>query len=161
MNYPMYNNNQYYMQNLQDMRDRIDNQLKTIQQNQMQQPVAQPITQNFQIAPQPNNNELGIRYAENIDEVKNTIVSKTAIFIKKDFSTLWVKDVGGNIRTFNTEEIIEIDEKDKKILDLEKEIEELKGMVINANDANNADVNVTTTTKKSTRTSSTAKSNAK
>ena len=37
MNYPMYgNNSQYYMQNLQDMRDRIDNQMKQYQQSQIQ-----------------------------------------------------------------------------------------------------------------------------
>jgi hypothetical protein len=156
-------NNQYYLQNLQDMKDRIENQIRNVQQNQIQQQVPQPITQNFQLAPQQNVNtsELESKYAENIDTVKNTIVAKTTLFLTKDYSTLWIKDVAGNVRIFRTDEIVEIDEKDKKILDLEKEIEELKGMVVNANDANNADVNVTTTTKKSTRTSSTTKSNEK
>lgn len=156
-------NNQYYLQNLQDMKDRIENQIRNVQQNQIQQQVPQPITQNFQLAPQQNVNtsELESKYAENINAVKNTIVAKTTLFLTKDYSTLWIKDVAGNIKTFRTEEIIEIDDKDKEIQMLKKEIEDLKGMVANANDANNADVNVTTTTKKSTRTSSTTKSNAK
>ena len=85
-----------------------DNQIKNYQQSQMQQPITQPITQNFQIAPQPNNNnnELESKYADNIDAVKNTFVIKTGIFVNKDFSTLWVNDATGNIRTFRTEEII-------------------------------------------------------
>ena len=163
MSYPMYNNSQYYMQNLQDMRDRIDNQIRNYQQSQMQQPVTQPITQNFQLAPQQNANvnEIESKYAENIDIVKNTIVAKTTLFLTKNYSTLWIKDIAGNIKTFRTEEIIEMDDKDKEIQMFKKEIEDLKGMISNANDANNADVNVTTTTKKSTRTSNATKSNAK
>ena len=60
MAYPAYtNNNQYYMQSLEDMRNRIDNQIRQYQQNQMQmqQPQVQPITQNFQIATTQNNTQ--------------------------------------------------------------------------------------------------------
>lgn len=161
MNYPMYgNNNQYYMQNLQDMRDRIDNQIKSYQQNQMQQPV-QPITQNFQLAPNPNNSELESKYADNIEQVKNTFVIKTGIFINKDFTTLWIKDVTGKIRTFKTEEIIEMDEKDKEIYELKKQIEDMKGMINNANESFNTNVNDEITETKSTRVSSNKRSNTK
>lgn len=163
MSYPMYNNSQYYMQNLQDMRDRIDNQIKNYQQSQMQQPVTQPITQNFQLAPQQNANvnEIDCRYIDNIEGVKNTIITKTTLFTNKDFSTLWVKDVVGNIRIFRTEEVIELDDKDKEISMLRKEIEELKGMINNANDTSYSDVDGKPTTKKSARTSTATKSNAK
>lgn len=163
MNYPMYNNSQYYMQNLQDMRDRIDNQIKNYQQSQMQQPITQPITQNFQIAPQPNNNnnELESKYADNIDAVKNTFVIKTGIFVNKDFSTLWVKDATGNIRTFRTEEIIEMDDKDREILELKRQINEMKGMIVNANELRNADVNEPITSEKQTRVSNSKRTNAK
>lgn len=121
-------NNQYYLQNLQDMKDRIENQIRNVQQNQMQQQVPQPITQNFQLAPQQNVNtsELESKYAENIDTVKNTIVGKTTLFLTKDYSTLWIKDVAGNVRIFRTEEIVEIDDKDKEIQMLKNEIENLK-----------------------------------
>ncbi len=164
MAYPMYGNynNQFYMQELQNMKDRIDGQIRQYQQqNQVQQTMPQPITQNFQLAPNPSNNELESKYANNIDEVRNTFVMKTGIFINKDFSTLWIKDVTGNIRTFNTEEVIEMDEKDKEIYQLKKQIQEMKGMITNANESINTDDDVEIASKKSTRVSSNKSSNAK
>lgn len=143
MAYPYYPNNQFYMQDLQNMRDRIDRQMQQVQQmnqNQMQQPVQQPITQNFQLAPNPTNNELESKYANNIDEVKNTFVMKTGVFLNKDFTTLWIKDVTGNIRTFRTKEVIDLDPKDKEILMLKKQIEEMKGMMSNAVEYDNTDI---------------------
>nr|DAJ75902.1 MAG TPA: hypothetical protein [Caudoviricetes sp.] len=162
MNYPTYaNNSQFYMQNLQDMRDRIDSQIRNYQQNQTQQPVTQPITQNFQLAPNPTNNELEAKYVDNIEAVKNTFVIKTGIFLNKDFSTLWIKDVTGKIRTFATEEIIEMDEKDKEIYQLKKQIEEMKGMIENDNKSDNTNVDDEITKTKSSRVSSSKRSNAK
>lgn len=122
-----------YLNELQQMRDKIDKQIQQSQQAQQQQPI-QPqvpqINQSFQLAPQQNNNsELESRYAESIDEVKNTFVMKTAIFVNKDFSTMYVKDVSGNIRTFKTEEIFEIDEKDIQIQNLQRELEEMKSLM--------------------------------
>ena len=122
-----------YLNELQQMRDKIDKQIQQSQQAQQQQPI-QPqvpqINQSFQLAPQQNNNsELESRYAENIDEVKNTFVMKTAIFVSKDFSTMYVKDVSGNIRTFKTEEIFEIDEKDIQIQNLQRELQEMKSLM--------------------------------
>ena len=167
MNYPMFsnNNNPMYMQNLQslqDMRDRIDSQMKQMQQqNQVPQPVAQPITQNFQLAPTQTNNELESKYADSIQTVKNTFVMKTGIFLNKDFSTLWVKDVTGNIRTFRTEEVIEMDEKDKEIYMLKRQLEEMKGMMSNANESANANVNEQITKSKPPRVQNDKRSNAK
>lgn len=160
MPYNYYPNNQYYVQDLQNMREKIDSQLRNLQQqNQIQQPMQQPITQNFQLAPNPSNNDLESRYANSIDEVKNTFVIKTGIFVNKDFSTIWIKDVTGNIRTFKTEEVIELDEKDREILDLQKQVNELKGMIANEYDNSNSIKSVEN--KKSERTSSNTKSNAK
>ena len=156
------NGNQFYMQDLQAMREKIDSQMRNLQQqNQIQQPMQQPITQNFQLAPNNTLNELESRYANSIDEVRNILVIKTGLFINKDFSKLWVKDISGNIRTFNLEEEIELDEKDKEIQELKMQIEEMKGMILNANDSSDADVVKSTSAKKSTRTSTTTKSNAK
>ena len=159
MAYPMYNN-QYYMQELQAMRDRIDNQIRQ-HQNQMQQPVQQPITQNFQLAPNPSNNELESKYAENIEQVKNTFVIKTGIFVNKDFTTLWIKDVTGKIRTFKTKEVIEMDEKDKEIFELKQQIEEMKGMILNEPEHINTIVDDTDGIKTTKRISTNKKSNAK
>lgn len=150
MNY--YPNGNYYIQDLQGMKDRIDNQIRQIQ---AQQP--QPITQNFQIAP-TQNNEIDSKFANTIDDVRNTFVMKLGLFINRDYTTLWVKDVSGNIRTFELEEVIELDEKDKEILELKKQIKEMKGELENERNSNNVDES--TTTKKSTRASSNSKSNA-
>ena len=136
MAYTPYNNT-FYMQDLQNMRDRIDRQMAQLQQNQVQTQQPQAITQNFQLAPNPTNNELEAKYAESIDQVKNTFVIKTGIFATKDFSTIWIKDVTGNIKTYKTEEIVELDEKDKEILALKKEIESMKGMIANATNTTN------------------------
>lgn len=161
-----YPNNNFYMQDLQAMRDRIDNQLRQIQQqNQNQQPLAQqPITQNFQIAPQQQiTSELEGNYAENVDEVKNKFVTKTGIFATKDFSTIWVKDISGKIRTFRTDEIIELDDKDKEILMLRKQVGDLKEVIENANTNRqiDTDFNGTNEGKKSSRVSVRKQSNAK
>ena len=155
-------NSQFYMQDLQNMRDRIDKQMQQIQQNQFNQPQP-PITQNFQLAPNPTNQELEGKYANSIDEVRNTFVVKTGIFTTKDFSTIWIKDVTGNIRTYKTEEVIQLDDKDKKILEqdnmilsLQKQINNLKEEIANANEYNSSS-NEPTTIKKSTRVSSSTK----
>lgn len=166
MNYPMYNN-QFYLQDLQNRREMLDNQIKQYQQQnqyQMQQP--QAITQNFQLAPQTNNSDLESKFVENIDDVKKTFVIKTGIFVNKDFSNLWIKDASGNIRTFRTEEIIEMDEKDKEIYMLKKQIEEMKqsqmkGDVVNATQHIDTITNETTPNEKPPRVQHNKYSNAK
>lgn len=159
MNY----NNQFYMQELQGMKDRIDSQMRQMQQNQMQQqqPIPQPITQNFQIAPTQNNNELEGRYAKDINDVKNTFVVKTGIFVNKDFTEMWIKDTTGNVRTFRTEEIVELDPKDREINDLKKQLAELKGMVLNATKYDNANDDGETSSTKPSTISKTKSTNAK
>ena len=57
---------------------------------------------------------------------------KTGVFVTKDFSTLFVKDVSGNIRTFKTEEVIEKDEKDMQIQALQEELNNMKAMMTQA-----------------------------
>lgn len=155
------NNNQYYMQSLQDMRDRLDNQIRNYQQAQAQQPIAQPITQNFQLAPNTNNNDLEGKFADNIDTVKNTFVVKTGVFLTKDYSTMWIKGVDGNIRTFKTDEVIELDAKDREILDLQKQVNELKGMIENESKYNNSVVDESVTKQDAKRTSTSKRINAK
>lgn len=131
MAYNYYPNNQFYMQDLQNMRDRIDKQMQQMNQNQMQQqPVPTNLTQTFQLAPQINSNsELQCQYADNIEQVKNTFVMKNAIFVTKDLSTMWQKDVSGNIRIFKTEEVIPRDEKDLEIQQLKKKLSDMEDLL--------------------------------
>lgn len=149
MSYPIYNPNNMYMQDLQNMRDRIDNQMRQLQQ--FQQPMQQPtaINQTFQLAPNQNINDLDGKYANNIDEVKNTLALKNTLFIDKDMKNLWFKNADGTVRTFTLQEVIELDEKDKQILDLQKQIQELKGAVLNARQSDNNNVVQPTTDEKS------------
>lgn len=163
MNYPMYGNNnaQFYMQDLQSMKDRIDAQMKQIQQQQQPQQQIPQINQNFQLAPQPNNNEIQCKYVDNIEDVKNTFVMKIGIFVNKDFTNLWVKNVNGDIRTFKTEEIIEMDNRDKEIYELRKQVEEMKGMINNANKSDNAVIDGAIEEQKPTKSQINKRSNAK
>lgn len=144
--YPNYNN-QFYMQDLQGMRDRIDRQLQQMQQ--ISQPQQTPITQNFQLAPSQNNSS--IKYAENLDDVKKELVLGDTLFINKSFTTMWLKNARGETKTYEVKEIVVLDEKDAQIENLKAQIEELKKeMMINAGNANQNVVGKTTSTKSST-----------
>lgn len=133
MAYPMYgNNNQYYMQSLQDMKNNIEEQMRRYQQNQMQmqQPVPQPqIHQSFQLAPQSNAFEIQAKYVTDITDVQNTFVMNLGIFVNKELDTLWLKNINGEIRTFALSEIIQEDPKDKEINNLKQELENMKLLV--------------------------------
>ena len=164
MNYPMYNNNQFYIQDLQSMKDRIDAQIRQIQQQgQVQQQQIPQINQNFQITPTTNNNEIQAKYVNNIDDVKNTFVMTTGLFVNKEMNTLWFKNVNGDIRTFNLQEIIEQDEKDLEIQRLKNEIENMKGMIANvqSNADDNSKIDGAVKSKATSKLSSTSKPNAK
>ena len=169
MAYPYYPNNQIYMQNMQDlqnMREKIDRQMQQMQQlnqNQMQQqqPTPTNLTQNFQLAPNPTNNELESKYANNIDEVRNTFVMKTGVFLNKELNTLWIKNTNGDIRTFELSEIIDIDPKDKEIAILKQELEKMKEMISNESNGNNTDNDGADESKKSARIPVRKQSNAK
>lgn len=167
MAYPYYANSQYYMQNMQDlqnMREKIDRQMQQMQQlnqNQMQQQQPVPITQNFQLAPNPTNNELESKYANNIDEVRNTFVMKTGVFVNKDFTSMWVKTTDGNIKTYELNEVIQQDPKDIEINNLKKELQRMKEMISNESNGNNTDNDGADESKKSARIPVRKQSNAK
>lgn len=149
-----YNNNFSnvgYMQELQSMRDRIDKQITQMQQQPVQQPQTPAINQTFQLSnPTNNNNDYDAKSVTSIDEVKSTLTIRNTLFVDKDMSKLWLKDASGNIKTYSLTEIIEIDEKDKQILDLQKQIDMLKGEILNAKSNINADVVEQTTSEKPT-----------
>ena len=127
----MYNNPFNYSQQVN--LDRINaqmNELEKIKQ-QLQQPVQQPtnLTQNFQIA--PTNRDV-IKYASSMEEVQKDMVMGETPYFSKDMSVVWIKNTKGEIKTYELNEIVPIDEKDLKIQYLETQIEELKkGMISN------------------------------
>lgn len=152
----MYNpyNNQMYMNDLQNMRDRIDRQMQQMTQTN-QQPT--PITQNFQLAPNQNNN--AIKYMNDINDVKKELVFCDTLFVNKDFSSLWFKNASGEITTYKLKKVVELDEKDKKINELMARIELLESERVSNEQYANKNVNDTIAVKKPTNGKSNTTSN--
>ena len=123
---------QNYEQNLKNIIEQANGQLQQLQNSQPMQQT--PITQNFQITPQQNLNELQSSYANNIEEVRNIFMTRNGIFVNKDLTTLWFKNTEGNIKTFSLLEIIEKDEKDKEIDSLKKQLDEMRMLLFQKND---------------------------
>lgn len=144
----MFNNPYMQQQNL----DRINDQIKQLEniRNQMQQPV--PITQNFQLAPSSS-----IRYAKSIEEVDKSPVMGDTPFFSQDMAVLWLKSASGEVKTYELKEIIKKDEKDLKIELLMAQIEEMK----NNAKSNSTNVDATIKDEESTSISKSGKSNAK
>lgn len=131
-NFNPYNN--MYMQEMQSMKDRIDRQMQQYQQSQnqfMQQQQQPQIQQTFQLSnPNQNISDFDGRYAETVDEVKNTLVYKNSLFINKGMNKMWFKDAGGNVRIFNLQEEMQVDENVAEINNLKQEVGELKALLI-------------------------------
>lgn len=144
----MFNNPYMQQQNL----DRINDQIKQLEniRNQMQQPA--PITQNFQLAPSSS-----IRYAKSIEEVDKSPVMGDTPFFSQDMAVLWLKSASGEVKTYELKEIIKKDEKDLKIEFLMAQIEEMK----NNAKSNSTNVDATIKDEESTSISKSGKSNAK
>lgn len=142
--------NSQYIQNLQNLQRETEQRIQqamTPPINSMQQPA---INQTFQLANSNNTMDFDAKYAKDIEEVKNTFVMKTGLFINQELSILWIKDVAGAIRTFNLNEIVELDEKDKEILALKQQISEMKEM-INYGKSSVTNVDESNSSKKSAR----------
>lgn len=118
-------NTQYY--NNQANLDRVNNQIAELEKikMQMQQPMPQPtnLTQNFQLA--PSNRDL-IKYASSIEDVQKEMVIGDTPYFSKDMSVVWVKNIKGEIKTYELNEIIPKDAKDIQIELLQNQIEELR-----------------------------------
>ena len=134
----MYNNPYAMTYNSQATIDRINAQMAELEsmkqqlsQRQTQTQTPTNLTQNFQIA--PTNREV-IRYAGSIDEVQRDMVIGDTPYFSKDMSVVWIKNTKGDIKTYELDEIIPMDDKDLQIQYLQSEIEDLKGKI--ENDAN-------------------------
>ena len=123
-------NNPFGMYSPQANLDRINTQINELERAkaQFQQPMQQPITQNFQLA--PTNHDV-IRYANSMDEVQRNIVLGETPYFSKDMSVVWIKNPKGEIRTYELNEIVPKDEKDMQIETLQARIKELERNVIN------------------------------
>ncbi len=126
--------------------DRIDTQIRELEKlkEQMQRPVQQPsINQTFQLAPTGTNT---MRYANTIDDVNKEVIYGDTPFFSKDMSVLWVKNVKGNIKTYELNEIIPKDDKDLMIESLKMQIEDLRKEMKNNEQFNTNDISTEDTT---------------
>ena len=147
----MYNNPYAMTYNSQATIDRINaqmNELENMKQqlSQRQNQAPTNLTQNFQIA--PTSRDI-IKYAGSIDEVQRDMVIGDTPFFSKDMSVVWIKNTKGEIKTYELNEIVPMDDKDLQIQCLQNEIKELKGKINNeqyvTND--NAELNETSASK--------------
>lgn len=146
-NTPYMNYNQGF--NQQTLSERIDtqiaqlNQMKEQMKNNNQQPA---INQTFQISPTSNH---AMKFVNTIDDVEKEIVYFDTPFFSSDMSVMWIKNIKGNIRTYELSEIIPKDSKDMQIEFLQQQIEELKGKIENERNVTdvNAEQNATDTEK--------------
>ena len=129
----------YGMYNPQYNVDRIDAQINSLERlkGQMSQQPNQPaINQTFQLA--PNTQQYGIKTVNDINEVKRELVFYDTPYFSKDMSVVWIKNISGDIKTYELNEIIPKDEKDIQIEILQAQIDELKkGMVVNEQSTTN------------------------
>lgn len=118
--------------------DRIDASIAQLQQMKQQLPQAPTptaINQTFQLAP---TSQSLIKYVNSIEDVNRELIIGETPFFSKDMSVLWVKNIKGEIKSYELKEIIQKDEKDLQIEFLQAEIEELKkGMKANERNATN------------------------
>jgi hypothetical protein len=114
-------NNPYNQQNNIDRINAINNEIANLEMRRTQAMMPQPITQNFQML---NNNSM--RYANDIEEVKRDYTINDTPFFSKDMSVLWVKNIKGDIKTYELKELVQKDEKDMLIDALMLQIEDLK-----------------------------------
>lgn len=146
----------YGVYNPQASIDRINSQIAELEKMKAAiPPVPQaPITQNFQLAPSKD----VIKYAGSIDEVKKDLVIGDTPYFSKDLSVVWIKNISGNIKTYELKEIVEKDEKDMMIDLLQSQINELKGMIENEHNANDdSKLNETSTSEDDGATGTTTK----
>ena len=124
-------NNPFNIYNQQMSLDRLNEQINHLEKmkSQLQQPQPTNLTQNFQLAPTSRD---VIRYASSLEEVQRDMVIGDTPYFSKDMSIVWIKNVKGEIKTYELIEIIPKDEKDMQIEMLQEQINELKkGMVTN------------------------------
>ena len=108
----MFNNP--YTYNPQASLDRINNQIAELEKMKNQissNPIPQPtnLTQNFQLAP---TNQTAMKYANSKEDVKKELIIADTPYFSNDLSVVWVKNIKGDIKTYEMKEIVEKDEKD-------------------------------------------------
>ena len=141
----MYNNPYLNAYNPQISIDKLNEQINQLEsmKKQIQQPAQPSINQTFQLAPTSRD---VIRYAASLEEVQRDMVIGDTPYFSKDMSVVWIKNIKGEIKTYELTEIIPKDSKDLQIELLQTQINELrKEMKNNERIYTNANAEQTTT----------------
>lgn len=112
-----YNSNLQMINNLERQKENINN---LIAQYSQPAPVQNIINTNS-----VNNNELEARILNRDEEPSNIAITRKTVFISESNKKVYIKDVDGTI-TKEYDIIVPLDEKDKKILELEKRLKEME-----------------------------------
>lgn len=97
------------------------------------------INQNFNIVTNSINDFDG-KFIDSYEDVKKIDVTRNTIFMNNSEPIFYMKTTNGEIRTYKFEETVILDERDKKILELENKINELmKGRESNDKSVNKYD----------------------
>lgn len=143
----MYNNPYMnYQQNFnqQSINERIDSQIAQLQQMKEQVKNSQQpaINQTFQLAP---THPSMMKYANSLNDVEREMVYADTPYFSKDMTVVWIKNIKGEIKTYELNEIIPKSEKDLQIEYLMSEIKQLKGKIENDGNITNVDAEQDTT----------------
>ena len=129
----MFNNPYSNIYSPQASIDRINSQISELEKMKSQLPPT-PIpqnptnlTQNFQITPNPNTNN--IKYANSIEDVERDVVISDTPYFSKDMTILWIKNTKGEIKSYELKEIVQKDEKDLMIESLQYQLNEMNKMI--------------------------------
>lgn len=114
----------YYPQDqikrLTAMRNNIDEQIHQWQ-NMPQTPTIQ---QNFITTPMIN--DFDARWVNSMEDVRQAQVTKETIFMERDHCIFHIKTPSNEIKSFSFQEYVYLDEKDKKIKELEEKLLKLE-----------------------------------
>lgn len=145
-------NNPYIQYNPQTEIDvlnaRIGEMEKAKAKLQQQQATLPAINQTFQLSPTGSGS---IKYVNSIEDVKKEIIFGDTPFFSKDMSVMWIKNMKGDIKSFELKEIVEKNEKDMLIDALMLQIEDLKKEKNNNEQPNIKFTNGTTKNEKSSK----------
>lgn len=112
-----------YMQDLQNMKDRIDKQMQQMSQMpQANQPVNNII--NTSQSETPKNNLVEWRILNENEQVDNLYVNNKTLFINDNIMVL--KGVDGSLEKWDIKKVYPIDKKDQRINELENKLKEME-----------------------------------
>lgn len=114
-----YNPNQAMINQLLRQKDNIDSMLT--QYNQPQQPIQNIINTNSNIG-------FEARILKDDEEADNIFINSRTMFLDKKNKKVFIKELDGKISE-EYEIVIPLDEKDKKIIELEKRLKEMENKI--------------------------------